>query len=100
MTQKTRKKSSKKKSSASPSRKGQSRFPPRWFLYALIFILAAWVGLFAYATGEWLPDIPTNKDIHKPGWNQAKQDQLEELQIQKMLNVQGSDVDEPAPGLD
>lgn len=76
-------------------RASRRQFPFQAMLWALLLIETLWLAAFVWSTGSFVPQglslgpLQTSAS-EQPGWNPEKQRTLEDLQIQKMLAVQGS----------
>jgi hypothetical protein len=89
-----------------PRRKVRSASPRRFFslrrlfFWTILLVETIWLAGFIWSTGSWIPagltgQHPVTALDQTPVWNQTKQDSLDELQIQKLLQREGSQGQSP-----
>ncbi len=78
-------------------KKSGGGFPFRAILLILLVVETVWLAAFIWGTGSFIPQGIDNSSNQKAGWNQDKQRELEDLELQKMLAVHGSRGDSEAP---
>ncbi|MBN1868632.1 hypothetical protein JW916_15225 [Candidatus Sumerlaeota bacterium] len=72
----------------------------RLLLWIVLIVETLWLGGFIWSTGSWIPpglrgglqgDGRGATPDRSAGWSQEKQDQLDELQIQQILQSEGAE---------